>query len=124
MRTRIRDWLLRLALAALPAIAACDDGGFNPVPPDPCNVVKQGDYSFELPASPSMTLKIESCRVDADACKNLCFAAINGNGTFGTVTKCDVVFYPAEVSVSVTYNENNCFGEGDGGPVPAQGGPK
>jgi hypothetical protein len=123
---RTPDLLLRLALASWPAVAvaACDNGGFEPIPTDQCTIHRNADYTIDLPAAPSMTLKVESCRLDADACTNVCLAEINKDGKFGTVTSCGVSFFSDSVSVTVAFDENQCFGEGDGGPTPVEGGPK
>lgn len=48
-----------------------------------------------------MQLRIESCRVDVDACQDLCNAAARAVNLFGAVTGCNVTFDSGATYVSI-----------------------
>jgi hypothetical protein len=68
------------------------------------------DYTIATPADPPIQLRVDSCRVDVDACSDLCALAAQSSANvtkaspFGVnVTKCDVSFDPTHAYVHVEY---------------------
>jgi hypothetical protein len=111
-----------LLVIGLPLSAGCDTDNR-----DECSSTQvEKRLTVETPADPALQLRVESCRVDVDACPSLCELALArvNIGTFG-VNACTVGFAGATVYMDVDYNATNpnCefFGEGDIA-VPQQGG--
>jgi hypothetical protein len=51
-----------------------------------------------------MQLRIESCRVDVDACMDLCNATARANNIFAQVVGCNVSFDSSGTYVSLDYS--------------------
>lgn len=95
--------ILLLALIA----AGCDSNGGD-CTSDP--VEKR--LTIDTPADPALQLRVESCRVDVDACPSLCALALERVQlpTFN-VNSCKVGFAGAVVLMDVNYTPTNpnCF---------------
>ena len=87
MRSRILHWVL---LAGLPA---CVDSLAPPAP-------QHHDFTISDP-SPPMQYRIEGCRVDADACPDLCNAVSRANNLPGAVVGCNVTFDSSATYVGI-----------------------
>lgn len=84
---------------------------------------------LQEPTDPSTYMRIESCRVDVDACNALCGRLLGQSATLPipqggefvnqTFDKCDVTFEGATTHVDVAYTQIN---SGPGCPVFEQGG--
>ena len=95
--------LLFLGLCACSAAdAVVSSGGASP---------QHHDVTLTDPAPP-MQLRIESCRVDVDACQDLCNAVANANNWVGLVTGCDVSFDGNGTYVSVDVSDFATAGGG------------
>jgi hypothetical protein len=109
-----------LALAVLPSLAACESGGGDDC--TPTEVSKR--LTIETPTDPALELRINSCRVDIDACPQLCELALErvNIGTFG-VTRCTVGFADDAVLMDVDYNvtPSECQFFDDFGPAVGGG---
>ena len=84
---------LRLVLVAVPA---CSD----PLSLGVGNTTEHHDITLTDP-SPPMQLRVNSCRVDADACPDLCAAVSRANGFGGSVTTCNVTFDSTATYISI-----------------------
>jgi hypothetical protein len=94
-----------------------------------CSESVEKTVDLQEPTDASTTLRIESCRLDVDACGILCSRAI-GSGTLAipaggsfvgqTYQKCSVTFEGATTHVDVAYTQIN---SGPGCPVFEQGQP-
>ncbi|MDB4957115.1 MAG: hypothetical protein JWO36_4684 [Myxococcales bacterium] len=56
---------------------------------------------------PPLQLRIESCRLDVDACMTLCDLSIRRAAIIGTVTHCDVTFEGTAVTMQIAYDAPN-----------------
>ena len=88
---RIRELLLF-------GLCACSDGVLYPG-----GTPQHLDVTISDPAPP-MQLRIESCRVDIDACMDLCNATARANNIFATVIGCNVSFDASETYVALDYS--------------------
>lgn len=83
--------------------------------------------TIETPTDPALQLRVESCRVDVDACRALCDLALERVQiqTFGVDT-CKVGFADTKVLMDVVYTpiQDGCFFPGEGDVVFANGGPR
>jgi hypothetical protein len=94
-----------------------------------CSQQVEKTVDVEQPTDAPTTLKIESCRLDVDACGVLCSQVLgttgiqpfpNGGDFIGqTFDKCTVTFQGATTHVDVAYTQ---FNSGPGCPVFEQGG--
>ncbi|MEZ4360481.1 MAG: ferritin-like domain-containing protein [Kofleriaceae bacterium] len=101
----LRRVLQTIVLASLPA-AGCL--GTNA---DDClERTAQRTLVIDLPTDGPTELKVESCRVDVDACLDLCRAAMRRAMLSEAPGGCDVTFQAGHVNVDVTYTYYN----GDG----------
>src|SRR4051812_906716 len=96
----------RLVFAMLIALPACGGDHY-----DDCSghsVDKK--LTINLPTDPSLQLKVESCRVDVDACPSLCAMAMQRTAINYIPDACTVGFTGDEVSMKVTYTAftNEC----------------
>lgn len=111
-----------ITLAVVPLSAAC---GNDHDDCSPTAVSKR--LEVEVPADPALQLRVDSCRVDADACPALCELALQrvNVGSFG-VNSCRVGFAGDVVLMDVDYTQQdpNCFFGGDdfAQPAPVGGG--
>jgi hypothetical protein len=100
---RLRAVLQQVVLASLPLAAGCDTAGVGGI--DNCIEHASRTLVTKQPSSqPSMQLKIESCRVDVDACIRLCTALLDKTEVGGSLTGCAVTFEGDEVHAAVTYD--------------------
>ena len=108
MRFRdLRKILLGAVLAALPACSGS--------PPVPCGgPVTNSHYDVTVSKpSPSLQFHIESCRLDADACPDLCNAVVQSSNVSGSVTKCEISFDAQNTYASIdTTSGGPCFAQG------------
>lgn len=95
----LRQLLQPIAIAALPVISS---GCVEAVLDDDCIDTIERTFSVAEPAEPSLQFDIERCRVDVDACSDLCRATMMANNVFDQLTGCKVSF-GGEVTVTVTY---------------------
>jgi hypothetical protein len=105
-----------------------------------CTESAEQTFDIDTPAPPSMQLKIDSCRVDVDACGALCTRVMEDHGLatniafppgmggipdqgfgqdFVPYTKCAVTFDGGTAHVDVAYDQ---FNGGDNCPVFDQAG--
>jgi len=86
---------MRIRELLLVGLCACTDGVVSPGGPP-----THRDVTITDP-SPPMQLRIESCRVDVDACQALCVATANSINVFGQVVGCNVSFDGATTNVGI-----------------------
>jgi hypothetical protein len=115
-----------VAATALGSLTACE------IDDDPCVEVLRKTVIFDDPPDPSLHLQIESCRLDTDACQQLCRTALDRAQLDGELRECGVDFVSStRVDVNVGYvaevirpgcpvNDHGDDGDG-GGPVFAPG---
>lgn len=98
----LRRVLQSIVLAGLPM--GCDLLGETPRKPTCGGWTEYGATSLALehPFSAPLALRIESCRVDVDACVELCRYALRSS-SFGSITACDVTLYAQAVTADVDY---------------------
>lgn len=100
---RLRSVLQQVVLASLPLAAGCDTTGVGPIG----NCVEHASRTLvsqdPSPHAP-LQLKIESCRVDVDACIRLCTALMDDSQINGSLTGCAVTFEDNEVHAAVAYD--------------------
>lgn len=77
------------------------------------------------PADPPLQFRVDSCRLDRDACQSLCELALSRLGFEPYVTACAVTFAAEVTNVDVTYTRYSdaCSASDDAVPVPASGKP-
>ncbi len=106
MRYRtLRRVLQTIVVAGLPA--GCVDGVITP--DEDCSRSFRKELTFERPADPPLELHIEQCRVDVDACNDLCRMAMDREGLPGWLSACKVTFEGDVVHVDLahTYSVDN-----------------
>src|SRR5512138_2830778 len=98
---------LLLLGAVLPASAACGDSGGG----DCSGTAVEKKLTVTTPADPPLQLKVDSCRVDVDACPALCTMAMERTQIGYPVETCTVGFTADEVVMTVRYTVygNDCF---------------
>lgn len=105
----LRRVLQQIVLAGLPA--ACSSGNL-PSPFGPVDCVKKVEQTITVNhPEPPMALRVESCRVDVDACAELCSYALAQSGESSAVIDCNVQFVDGNAEVKVSYdvpNGTNC----------------
>jgi hypothetical protein len=113
---QLRRILQQIVIAGLPvASGGCLlealDGG------EQCVETHRKTLHENEPADPATQLKIDSCRADVDACKELCSHAMTRAELESSFpSTCDVRFLDGEVEIKVTYSVHN------GGPnCPVEG---
>lgn len=82
--------------------------------PFDCSVPMDATLTISTPADPSMELRIQSCRLDVDACPDLCALAMSRNGISSAPETCSVTFESSEVTAKVTYVLAQCMPVEDG----------
>src|SRR5262245_49583708 len=98
MRFReLRRILQQVVLAGLPLGTGCIaekvlTGGGD------CYETHRVTIPVSLPAEPSLQLRIESCRLDVDACTELCAMVMQRSGIGNGPTSCKVEFFDDSVS--------------------------
>jgi hypothetical protein len=79
--------------------------------------------TIATPADPPLQLRVESCRVDIDACPALCSLAMERAQIHYSPESCEVGFAGDTVRMKVhytSYDNSNCFFGDDVAPVPGQ----
>ncbi len=101
---------LLLVVAVLPASAACGESY------DDCSGTQvEKRVTVTTPADPPLQLKVDSCRVDVDACPALCAMAMSrvqaNTPVDFPIDSCTVGFAADEVIMQVRYTNygDNCF---------------
>jgi len=127
MRFReLRHLLQQVVIAGLPITAGCFGSAPDDVvePPDPneCGITHhERSTSLTLPATPPLQLRINSCKLDVDACVSLCAELMRAWSTGGTLETCDVAFDGAvEVALSYSIGEPCGVGRKPAGLVAAR----
>ena len=79
--------------------------------------------TVDTPADPSLQLKVDSCRVDVDACPALCQLAMKRVSIDYNPDSCDVGFAGDTVHMTVRYTAypNDCFFGDDVAPTAGGG---
>ncbi|MGN6103788.1 MAG: hypothetical protein ACTHU0_01665 [Kofleriaceae bacterium] len=97
----LRRILQHVVVAGLPlTLAGCDVADVVDVD---CTVTDDRTFSLAPPFEPSLRLRIESCRVDRDACDQLCRDVLAQHVPGGNVIDCKVSFAGDDVSVAIAY---------------------
>jgi hypothetical protein len=92
----LRRILQQIVIAGLPAVAAgCGE--------DDCVDTVEHTYTIQTPADPALQFQLDRCRVDVDACNDLCREMLERNNVMHMPASCDVSFKSASVDVSVAY---------------------
>jgi hypothetical protein len=100
----LRRVLQSIVLATLPA---CGVGNIGDTSDLECWPTTARDFSFQAPADdPPLDLRVESCRLDADACLSLCKMLMQRAGV-GVPEVCDVHFEGDMVKASASYTTSN-----------------
>ena len=103
-----------LACAVL-ALSACS-GSPPPLPP-PCGAAPTQHLDITISqASPPVQLRIDGCRVDSDACPDLCAAVMSVDNIQGTLSSCDVTFDSEHTYVSID-SQSGCALPENGGDL-------
>ena len=126
MRFReLRHLFQQIVIAGLPVTAACvgdpaEDkyqvGSTN------CGITNYAaDTVVDVPAPPPMQLRLNACRLDADACTAVCSEVMRTWEIAASPSTCDVTF-PGRVEVSMTWTTGESCGAGrkPAGHVPAR----
>ncbi len=91
----LRSILQRVVLVGLPA---CTDTSTV----NRCSAATHHDYTVDMAsATPALQLRVESCRVDVDACPDLCSVLTDANQLPGTPTTCNVTFDSSHAYVAM-----------------------
>lgn len=115
VRFGLRYLLQLIVIAGIPAVAAVGGGCVEAVIDTDC--VDTIDRTFELqtPADPQLQFNINSCRVDVEACSELCRVTLVRNSINDVPTRCKVSFDGDLVDVKVWYEVyiggDSCPGE-------------
>lgn len=110
---RLLHWLAVASIAL--GVSACDVD-------NDCSKTEQKTILIPTPADPPLQLRIEQCRVDKDACLDLCTLAGERANLTSSPETCDVAFHgETEVEVKIAFEE---FTGGNGCAVaePGMGG--
>jgi len=102
-----------IVLAGIPAAAG---GCVKAVIDTDCVDTVDRSFGFQTPADPPLQFRIESCRVDVEACHELCQLALERNRIDDVATRCKVSFDGDAVDVHVSYE---VFSGGSNCPVEA-----
>ena len=107
----LRRTIPQIAIAGLLATAA---GCVAAVIDTDCIDTVDRTYHIDTPAELSVQFSIDRCRIDVDACKDLCRQALAQNHVTIMPSRCEVSFESSAVDVSVSYETTT---DGDGCPV-------
>lgn len=107
---RLRRLLQGIVLAGLPVAAACDGSPFSSA----CVETHHQEFTSNVKTDPPFQLEAESCRVDIDACMQLCVSMLRRAGISSSPDDCDVTFSGDEVTARITYET---YGSGPGCPT-------
>ena len=97
----LRRVLQSIVLATLPTACVGDVVG-SVGNSDDCSSEVSRQFAFETPADPPLDLRVESCRLDADACQALCTMLMARAG-LGSPTTCEVRFDDVTVHAAASY---------------------
>jgi hypothetical protein len=99
----LRQALQSIVLATLPACVGevVDDDGVTETV-EMCGKTVAKSFSFETPTDPALDLRVESCRVDAFACADLCRMLMARSG-LSTPSTCAVTFDGDRVDAFASY---------------------
>ena len=100
---RLRSVLQQVVLASLP-LAGCDTTGVGPIGDNCIEHLSRTLVSQDPSPHAPLQLKIESCRVDVDACIRLCDVLMSDAQIDGSMTGCAVTFQDNEVHAAVAYD--------------------
>ena len=116
----LRRVLQSIVLATLPT-ACVELGSIGPLPDEPCERRVSREFTFDVPADPPLDLRVESCRLDADACHALCSMLMSRAGL--ATGSCTVQFQGDTVKAASSYTERvqstSCSGGASEGRRPA-----
>ena len=107
----LRRTIPQIAIAGLLATTA---GCVAAVIDTDCIDTVDRTYHIETPAELAVQFSIDRCRIDVDACKDLCRQALAQNDVTIMPSRCEVSFESSSVDVSVSYEVAT---GGDGCPV-------
>lgn len=107
----LRRTLPQIAIAGFLATTA---GCVEAVIDTDCIDTVDRTYHIDTPAELSVQFSIDRCRIDVDACKDLCRQALAQNDVTIMPSRCEVSFKSSTVDVSVSYEIST---GGDGCPV-------
>lgn len=101
----VRRIVPRLVLAGLVSVTAtgCLIEAFLPSSGGDCTTQVDKTISLQTPADPPMDLRVESCRVDVDACPALCSLAMSRANIQNAPTACKAEFQGDTVDLKVSY---------------------
>ena len=116
MRFRdLRRALQHIVLVGLPAGGCSVVDAVTPGS-DPCYTVVEKSFLVSGLSDAPLRLRLESCRLDVDACPELCAIVMQRAGVGATAEVCDVTFDGDDAAVKVQYtvstNASNCASEG------------
>lgn len=118
---RVRRVVQVIVLSAVPLVGACGDQTGVPQLPtsESCNdSASHATITANEPYEPALELKIEDCRVDIDACADLCSYELSKAGIAQVqVNSCSVTFDGGTTTSKVSYAGFNAFN----GPLGGDG---
>ena len=83
-------------------------GDLFPTSPIDCVTNRTHDATLTTPADPPTQFRIDRCRVDVDACPDLCEITMERDMLSGTQTKCSVGFHDnGDVEVHIGFQQQN-----------------
>jgi hypothetical protein len=82
-------------------LAACTDSSSS----SDCVSHMEMTFDIHTPADPPLQLRVESCRLDIDACPDLCAMEMVRDNVNGQQSGCDVSFQGDTVHVKISYDE-------------------
>ena len=91
---------MRTWVALILSLSGCvlDEHGRSP-----CAGQRTFGVAMPVADDPAMQFQIERCRVDVDACTDLCAFTLERNQIVGVQTHCHVAFTVEEAKIDVTY---------------------
>lgn len=101
---QLRLLLQSIVVAGLPVTTGCVDKVLDD---HDCVETKLATLRASEPADPSLQLKIDSCRADADACMPLCRDLMQRAELETSPNACEVTFSDGEVTAHVSYTVYN-----------------
>jgi hypothetical protein len=91
-----------IAIAMLAAVAGA---GCSTMIGKDCVSTSSNEWDLQEPTTPSLTLKIEDCRIDGGACNALCEMVLADNDVDeSNITSCSVRFDGSTIHVSIDYD--------------------
>lgn len=112
VRFELRHILQLIVITGIPAVAG---GCVEAVIDTDCVDTIDRTFELETPADPQLQFSINTCRVDSEACSDLCQLALTRNSINDVPTRCKVSFDGDIVDVKVWYEVyiggDSCPGE-------------